>query len=203
MKKLLLTLATVCLLPFAALAAKYEEGKHYEVIAQAATAKPEVKEFFSYYCPHCFQFEPIIKDLKKKLPEGVNLDKVHVNFLPPRKPEQANLLTKALASAQLLKVEEQVSAKIFEAIHVKKQQNFTESGIQGMFAAVGIDEKRFASVFNSFMVNGQVGQMAKAQKEAQIRGVPAVIVNGKYRVLGGVATTEEYIELVNHLTTLK
>ena len=43
MKKLLSVVVLTLLLPFTALA-QYEEGKHYEVIAEQATAKPEVKE---------------------------------------------------------------------------------------------------------------------------------------------------------------
>ena len=34
-----------------ATAAQYEEGKHYETIDARASKKPEVKEFFSFYCP--------------------------------------------------------------------------------------------------------------------------------------------------------
>ena len=43
-------------LPVVAIANQFEEGVHYEVIADEATADPEIKEFFSFYCVHCFRF---------------------------------------------------------------------------------------------------------------------------------------------------
>lgn len=51
MKKIFIFLAAMMILPLAN-AAKFEEGVHYEVIAEQATAKPEVAEYFSYFCPH-------------------------------------------------------------------------------------------------------------------------------------------------------
>ena len=65
MKKLF-GLLTVLLFAVCAQAVPLKEGEHYEVINQQSTAKPEVKEFFSYYCPHCFAFEPLAERLKAK-----------------------------------------------------------------------------------------------------------------------------------------
>ncbi len=60
MKKLLSFILAFCLVPAAlAVGGPYEEGTHYEVIAEQGTAKPEVKEYFSFYCPHCFAFDPM------------------------------------------------------------------------------------------------------------------------------------------------
>ena len=44
-----------------ATAVQYEEGKHYETIDARASKKPEVKEFFSFYCPACNNFEPVVR----------------------------------------------------------------------------------------------------------------------------------------------
>ena len=57
MKKALLMAAALLLAPMAAMAADYKEGVHYTVINDGPeTAKPEITEFFSFYCPHCFNF---------------------------------------------------------------------------------------------------------------------------------------------------
>merc|ERR1712157_702392 len=57
-KKLKLSLLILCL-PFAAFAADFEAGNQYEVLKVEKSATPQVTEFFSFYCPHCFQFEPV------------------------------------------------------------------------------------------------------------------------------------------------
>ena len=54
-------------------AAEYQEGKHYKRIDTQKTANPdkvEVLEFFWYGCPHCYQFEPHIKQWKKNKPSN-------------------------------------------------------------------------------------------------------------------------------------
>ena len=55
MKKVLFLLGA--LFSFNAFAANLEEGKQYVQVGQTASAQPEVIEFFSFYCPHCYAFE--------------------------------------------------------------------------------------------------------------------------------------------------
>ena len=55
MKKVLFLLGA--LFSFNAFAANLEEGKQYVQVSQTASAQPEVIEFFSFYCPHCYAFE--------------------------------------------------------------------------------------------------------------------------------------------------
>ena len=63
MKKLFALVATL-MLSLSAHAAQFKEGQHYKVLDLEASSKPTVTEFFSFYCPHCNSFEPIIQQLK-------------------------------------------------------------------------------------------------------------------------------------------
>jgi len=80
MKKLF-ALVTTLLLSLSAHAAQFSEGEHYKVLDLEASKKPTVTEFFSFYCPHCKTFDPIIRQLKAQLPEGVKLNKAHVSLM--------------------------------------------------------------------------------------------------------------------------
>lgn len=71
MKKLFALVATV-MLSVSAYAAQFKEGEHYQVLKTPVSSSPVVSEFFSFYCPHCNTFEPIIAQLKQQLPEGLN-----------------------------------------------------------------------------------------------------------------------------------
>ncbi|AWB66558.1 thiol:disulfide interchange protein DsbA/DsbL [Saccharobesus litoralis] len=204
MKKIALAFIVAIFLPLQACADTFQEGKHYEVLDFPATKTPEVTEFFSFYCGHCFQFEPLIGSLKKSLKPGVKFKKSHVDFV--RGPEKADLLTKAMIAAELLKVEDKVIPKLFNAIHVigKGRAILTETTVRGIFLDAGVEPKKFEGAINNFMVVGQVQQMKQAQKKMNIRSVPTVIVNGKYKVISKELKSEtDYIALVNHLTTLK
>ncbi|MCI5762832.1 MAG: thiol:disulfide interchange protein, partial [Actinobacillus porcinus] len=59
MKKLLATLivATATMTGIQAQAAELKDGEQYITLNQARAAQPEVIEFFSFYCPHCYSFE--------------------------------------------------------------------------------------------------------------------------------------------------
>ena len=50
MKKLIFLVAAFFMAPALVAQTAYEEGVHYDVISEQKTTKPEVKEFFSYYC---------------------------------------------------------------------------------------------------------------------------------------------------------
>ena len=80
MKKIWLALAGL-VLAFSASAAQYEDGKQYTTLEKPVAGAPQVLEFFSFFCPHCYQFEEVLHisdNVKKKLPEGVKMTKYHV-----------------------------------------------------------------------------------------------------------------------------
>lgn len=56
MKKMFVLLVGLLIAPFLQAAPEFKENVNYEIIRQTNTPKPEVMEFFSYYCPHCYQF---------------------------------------------------------------------------------------------------------------------------------------------------
>lgn len=75
LKKLKLSLLLLCL-PFAALAAQFEADNQYTVIDIDKSAEPQVTEFFSFYCPHCFKFEPVAKAIEKIYQKALSLLKI-------------------------------------------------------------------------------------------------------------------------------
>jgi len=199
MKKVLLWFIAVLWLPLAN-AAQFTEGTHYDEIKSVATKQPEVLEFFSYYCPHCYSFEPIMAKLQQALPDNVAFHKSHVDFLGR---DMGVEMSRAYAIANLLGVEEKISAAIFSAIHEKKQLPADRDAVRQLFIDNGVPAEEFDSAAASFAVNGKLAQMQRNTADFNVRGVPTVIVNGKYKVISGsVNSIEEYIELVTYLTTL-
>jgi thiol:disulfide interchange protein DsbA len=186
------------LLPLSLNAADFKEGNHYTVISQTATERPEVLEFFSFYCPHCFKFEPLMDILKNDLPASVSIKKNHVNFLGQ---SMGPKLTQAYAAAEILKVENQVANIIFNQIHVQGKSIFSEKDIIAIFEQAGVPEKKAQDALESFPANGLASQMRRNTEKYKITGVPTLIVNGKYKVnTGSVRSTDELIDLVLFLS---
>jgi len=201
MKKFFAIFVGLILLPLSVQAADFKKGTHYEVIKQTATAKPEVIEFFSFYCPHCFKFEPLMEQLEASLSEDVTVKKNHVNFLGK---EMGPQLTQAYAAAELLEVEDKVASLIFDQIHTQRKPINGEAGILAIFEKAGISNPEALGALASFPANGIASQMKRNTETFEIRGVPSLIVNGKYRVItNSVKSTDEFVELVAFLTKKK
>lgn len=220
MKKFAGTVAIIMLSAIALMttsnAAPYKEGVQYTKVSDKLSKSPEVREFFSFYCPHCFKYEPFFADVKKQLPANVKFVRNHVDFLRSATPEVQQMLTKASLVAQQLNVEEKIIAKIFNYIHVQRAGFSSERDIRNVFVLNGVDGAEFDKAFKSFAINSQAKVLKKTQDYYSdlraITGVPATIVNGKYRInigkLDGAdrsdnkAVLADYVKLVKYLQTL-
>ena len=156
--------------------------------------KIEVLEFFSYGCPHCFEFSPILAAWAAKLPGDVVLRKVPVSFGRAAWGNLGRLFYALEVTGDLNRLE----GDVFKAVHLERQNLFDEKGAAEWVGKKGVDAKKFSDAFNSFGVMSKVkrgDQMAQAYK---ISGVPALAVDGKYLVGGkdfgeALAITEKLI----------
>lgn len=209
MKKLV-SLLVMLLLPLMASAANYQEGKHYTVVSEQATKKPEVREFFSFYCPHCFSFEPFMASVKKQLPQGVKFEFNHVDFLGGASKSMQQMLTKAVVVAEQMGMESKLMPAVFNYIHVQRAVFTSEKDIRNVFVLNGADGEKFDKLMKSFGVNSKAKQMQKKQnyyaKSRGLTAVPAVIVNGRYRIenkeLDKENFEQDYNNLVKYLLAL-
>jgi len=204
------SLVLILLLPVFASAAKYQEGKQYTTVSDGVTMVPEVREYFSFYCPHCFRFEPFFAKVKKDLPKGINFTRNHVDFLRAASPEIQGMLSKALAVAQQLPNKEKLVGAIFNYIHVQHATFSSEKDIRNVFVLNGVDGAKFDKLMKSFMVNAKAKKMKKNQdyfaKKGALTGVPTVIINGKYRIntqeLDKQNTEQDFKNIINYLLAL-
>ena len=207
MKKIWLALVGM-VMAFSASAAQFSDGTQYITLDKPVTGEPQVLEFFSFYCPHCYQFEEtyhISDAVKKALPEGTKMTKYHVEFLGPLGKQ----LTQAWAVAMALGVEDKITQPMFEAIQ-KTQTVQTPDDIRKVFVNAGIAGEDYDAALNSYVVKSLVAQQEKAAEDLQLRGVPAVFVNGKYMVKNdGLDTSsmdvyvKQFADVVKFLTEQK
>ncbi|WP_054632856.1 thiol:disulfide interchange protein DsbA [Pantoea stewartii] len=184
MKKIFFALMGL-VLAFSASAAQFSEGKQYVSLPKPVAGEPQVMEFFSFFCPHCYQFEEIyhVSDaVKKNLPADTKMVKYHVDFLGG---DLGPVVTHAWAVAMALGVEDKVTAPIFDGI--QKTQTITDpASLKDVFIkAAGISSEQYDSAWNSFAVKALVAQQQKAAADVDLRGVPAIFINGKYMVNNG------------------
>lgn len=194
-----------------ACAEKYTEGKQYTQVNETLSSKTEVREYFSFYCPHCFRFEPFMETVKKNLPSNVKFERNHVDFLRAASPKIQAMLGKAVVVAEQLGMDKKLINAVFNYIHVQRAVITSEKDVRNIFVLNGADGEKFDKLMKSFSVNSQAKSMKKHQdamsKSGALSSVPTIIVNGKYRInvkeLDKNNFEQDYQNLINYLLTLK
>lgn len=148
----------------------------------APAGKIEVVEFFWYSCPHCNAFEPTLAAWIKKLPKDVAFKRVPVAFRDDFVPQQR--LYFALEAMGLV---DKLHAKVFEAIHAKKQRLARVEDIAPWVASQGVDEAKFLEQYNSFSASSKARRAVQLQDAYHIEGVPALGVAGRFFTDGAMA----------------
>lgn len=165
---------------------QYEAGTHYvELQIPLKTRKPnqvEVAEYFSYGCPHCYQFEPLISVWHDKLAEDVEFVRT-----PAIWNKDYQVYAQTYFTAKALKVLDKIHTPLFNAIHNQRQRLNSPQAMADFFKDYGVEVEDFAKAYNSFGVRASVQQAEAKGRAYRSGGVPAIIVNGKYRVEGSMA----------------
>lgn len=170
-------------------AATLEEGRDWRAVSPPqpsdAPGKIEVLEFFSYGCPHCRDFHPIIEEWSKSLPDDVALRAVPVTFGRGPWKNLARLHFTLDYMGELARL----NRPLFDALHVERKRLFTDEAILDWVADQGVDREAFATAFDSFGVHTRLARAEQLAAAYQINAVPTLAVGGRYVVVGAAAQT--------------
>lgn len=170
--------------------ASYDEGIEYLAIKPPVptdTQKVQVVEMFWYGCPHCFHFEPKLVAWLKHLPANVEFERVPAVF--PDHPLW-ELHARAFYTAQMLGVLKKTHEALFNAIHEKHEQLFSEDALADFYAKYGISKKLFKETMHSFGVDMKVDRAKELTRRYGIDGVPTLVIDGKYRTFASLTNGE-------------
>jgi thiol:disulfide interchange protein DsbA len=166
---------------------QFKEGENYiRLVPTQPTVggadKIEVAEFFYYLCPHCYNFEPLIKGWVEDKPANVRFVQV---------PAMWNQLlvmhgrmyytSEILARNGVIEDLALFQATVYQEIHVRKNQLGTETGIRRLFERFGVTEDDFERTWNSFEVDQKLRVAADLARRYSVASTPTIVVNGKYR----------------------
>lgn len=160
---------------------------NYEMVVPAQPTqsgnKIEVLEIFWYGCPHCYDFEPTLDEWLESKPDDVVFRRMPGIFRKNWVPH-----AKAFYAAEKLGIFDKVHMPLFDAIH-KKGKTLTndETVLKFVSSLDGVDAKAFKKAYNSFSVESKVKQATRMSRNYGIRGVPSLVINGKYYSSGSIA----------------
>ena len=148
-------------------------GKPVQVSAPAGTV--DVVEFFSYACPHCFEFEPMLDNWLKTKPASIHFRRSPVHFL-----QNAANFQPMYFALEAMGLADTMQQKVFNAFHLEHQRLDKPDAIAAFMTRNGVDATRFMSVFNSFGVRTKVAQANQLFDACGIDGVPTIGVQGRF-----------------------
>jgi thiol:disulfide interchange protein DsbA len=203
MKRLIALLFATLISSFAlsgpGLAADPQAGRDYKAInppLPATKGKIEVLEFFSYGCPHCSDFHPLISQWAARLPKDVSFRRVPVSFNRPEWARLSRIFFALEATGDLAKLD----TAVFIAIHEQRVAFKTDEAVVAWAAGKGVDAKKFGDALASFSMQSKVQRADQEATAARISGVPSLAVDGKYLVNNEAAGNyEELLKLTDEI----
>ncbi len=189
----------ILITPTAAVAkGDWQEGVHYHAIKPVPQVSEgdtvEVTEFFMYTCPHCMEFEPYVEKWLSEKPENVVFTQVPVLF-----GGASDLHARAYYALELMGEGERMHEPFFEAIHNKRQKLKSSQELKAFLEQHGVDMAKFEEAWNSFAVQTRVNRVKTLMRRYNIRSVPALVVDGRYRSGSGFRGYEDMIEVTRDL----
>ena len=218
MERFAALLAVLALAPLsgARAAQTFVEGRNYVRLApvQSTTVpagKVEVMEVFSYGCPACNGFQPLMAQLRRSLPPNAQVVLLPASF---NAGEDWPMFQRAYFAAQSLGIAERTHQGLFDAVwnsgelavsdpvthRLKEPLPSLEDAARCYARLAGVKPEAFLAAARSFGVDMKM-RAADAQIAAmQVPSTPCIVVNGKYRVvMDSLGSRDELIDLVRYL----
>jgi len=220
MKKIGLALLAVLIcgstLPAWAAPAHWVEGTNYVVLDQAQpttvpAGKVEVMEVFSYACPFCNKFQPIMHQLERNLPPNAQMVFLPASFNPS---EDWPMFQQAYFAAQSLGIANRTHQAMYDAVWktgqlaiVDQSTNQLERPLPSIEDAArcysqltGVSPQKFLAAARSFGVATKMREADAQIMSMEVPGTPCIVVDGKYRIdMDSLSSPEDVIPLVKFL----
>lgn len=176
---------------------EFVAGEHYTVIEQPARQRLgeplEVREFFSYACIHCRNFEPLVHDWSQALPDGVRFVRKPVSFSPIWEILARSYY--ALETAGALQANHE---RLFRAIHDNGRQFLTAEMVADFVDGNDITRDAFLAAYRSPAVGRATRDAQRQAQDLRVSGVPTLVIAGKYMITMD-AGRKVALEIADHL----
>ena len=161
----------------------------------ATGSRIEVIEFFYYGCPICYELQPHLSRWMVQAPEYVALIRV-----PALSSENWEPFAKLYYTLEALGEVTRLHWPVFDNFHFDDVRLNEENVMLDWVGRNGIDRQKFAATYGSAEVKTRVALARDMVKNYGVRGVPSIVVDGKYlsspRLAGG---TKELVQVLDEL----
>ena len=126
---------------------QYEEGTHYArldvPVKTGNNNSVEVTEYFSYGCPHCYRFEPLVQQWRNNLPADVEFNRTPAIW----NVTGYELYARTYYTTHALGVLDKVHYPLFQAIHEDRRSLLDLKSMTMFMAEYGVEPEVFIKTF--------------------------------------------------------
>lgn len=182
---------------FPSFAKDYKLNKDYKIVSEEKTSTPEIREFFSFYCSHCYSMRESFKKLAFKFKDKAKFVLNPVGIIGGDIGVESQ---KGFVVAENLGLEDEYSKRLFEKVHVKDDIPKDHEFFVKLFEEMGITSDKVNSDYNSFVTLGRVAQFDNLISKYKIEAVPEIVINGKYLIISDdIESIEDYESIIAFL----
>jgi protein dithiol oxidoreductase (disulfide-forming) len=194
----------------------WTEGKNYFPVnppqrTSVAPGKVEVMEVFSYACPACNAFQPIMQEMKKSLPANAQVVYLPASFIPA---EDWPVFQRAYFAADALGIAAKTHDAMFNAVwttgelavsdptthRIKSPLPSIEDIARFYSRTAGVPADQFLGMAKSFTIDAKMKQADARIGAMQALSTPTLVVNGKYRLdTNSAGGYDQLVQLVKYL----
>ena len=150
---------------------KVETGERIEII-----------DFFWYGCPYCYELLPVFTAWEKNKPTDVAVRRIPAVLREAWVPDAHLYYT-----LEILGEADRLHTRVFEAVHKNRLRTNDPEAVALWATQNGIEPQKWLSTYTSDEVRKRVVRAVELGQSYDVRGTPAVVVDGRYQTGGGMA----------------
>jgi thiol:disulfide interchange protein DsbA len=157
--------------------------------------KIEIIEFFYYGCPICYELQPTLSRWLFKAPDFIALRRV-----PAVSSDNWENFAKLFYTLEAIGDLPRLHWPIYDNFHFDGIKLNEEAVMTDWVSRNGVNREKFIQTYHSPEVAAKVNAAREMLKSYEVRGVPSIVVDGKFltsaRMAGG---TRELMKVVDQL----
>ena len=179
--------------------APYQAGREYLRLDPprpvATGSRIEVLEFFYYGCPICYEFQPHMSRWMYQAPSYVALQRV-----PVLSSENWEPFAKLYYALEILGEVGRLHWPVYDNFHFDGKKLNEARDMIDWVSHNGVDRDKFINALESEGVKARLERSRELVKLYEVRGVPSVVVDGKYltsaRLAGGTRQLAQVVDFL-------
>jgi thiol:disulfide interchange protein DsbA len=167
---------------------KYTTLKSPLPSAELASQKPYLVEFFWFGCPHCYSLEPLTKAFKEDNPDFQFI------MIPAAPNSRWEIEARLFYAMEALGIKDALLDRVFKLYADKRNEKRypTLDEVVSLMDQQGITKEVLVTSMNSDEVSIQIERSKKLFDQAELTGVPSLIINGKYQLEFSKLSSENF-----------